>query len=157
MVVLVQTWKPADLGVENAADGRGEHALALRQAVVRGFHPVEMHVDEQPAAGAKAAELLFQQQAVGAQINVFPLQHEAFDQHFDLGIDQRLAAADAHDRCAALGHGRQALLDRQPAVHRVGVFANPAAARAGEVAGVQRLEHQDQRKIFSPASFFRSR
>ena len=47
---------------------------------MRGFHAVEMHVDQQPAARAKAADLLLQQRAVGAKIDVFPLQDEALDQ-----------------------------------------------------------------------------
>ena len=127
--------------------GRGEHARPLDHTVVCGFHAVEMHVDQQPAAGAKGADFLLQQRAVGAKVDVFPPRDEALDQDLDFRVDQRFAAADAHDRRAALGHGGQALLDRQPAVHRVGVFADPPAAGARQVAGVQRFEHQDQRKL----------
>ena len=98
--------------------------------------------------GRKPGELLFQQQAVGAEINVLPPANEAFDERLDFRIDQRLAAADAYDRRAALAGRGQALRERKPLVHRVGVFANPPAAGAGEVAGVQRFEHQNQRKVF---------
>ena len=40
----------------------------------------------------------------------------------------------------------QALVQRQLLLQRVGVFADPPAAGAGQVAGVQRFEHQHQRK-----------
>ena len=49
-------------------------------------------------------------------------------------------------RAQVLCRCHQTLFDGQSAVHRLGVFPDAAAARAGEVAGVQRLEHQDQRK-----------
>ena len=79
------------------------------------------------------------------------------DQLADVRVDQRLAAADADDRRAALVDRGQALLDRQLLLDRRLVLANPAAAGAGQVAGVQRLEHQHQREPLrsAPASSWR--
>ena len=114
---------------------------------MRRFHAVEVYVDQQPAAGTKAVDFLRQERAVGAKVDVFPPHDEALDQHLDFRVDQRLAAADAHDRRPALVGRGQAPLDRQPAVHRVGVLADSSAAGAGEVAGVQRFKHQHQRKL----------
>ena len=74
----------------------------------------------------------------------------------DLGIDHRLAAANADDRSAGLIDRCQALLEAQLLLDGLGVFADAAAAGAGEVAGVQRLQHQHQRKGFAPDSFFRA-
>ena len=70
----------------------------------------------------------------------------------DLRIDHRLAAADRNDRRAAFVHRCQALLDGQHFVDRGLVFADAAAARAGQVAGVQRLEHHHQRKLLRAAT-----
>ena len=67
--------------------------------------------------------------------------NERLDKDFDVRINQRFAAADAYNGRAALVHGGQALVDRKPAGQRVGIFADPAAAGAGQIAGVQRLEH----------------
>ena len=126
--------------------------------VVRRFHAVEMHVHQQPAAGAKAADLLRQQRAVGAEINVFPPQDEALDQHFDFRIDQRLAAADAHDRRPALVDGRQALLDRQPraaSCRRIRGFVR--SRRSERLQACSGSSIKTSGNFFSPAKRLRSR
>src|SRR5205823_2622524 len=40
----------------------------------------------------------------------------------------------------------ETLLDAEPFLDRLAVLANPAATGAGQVAGVQRFEHQHQRE-----------
>ena len=72
------------------------------------------------------------------------------DQLADARVDHRLAAADRDDRGAALVDRVEALLDRELLLDRRLVLADPAAAGAGQVAGVQRLEHQDQREPLGP-------
>ncbi len=80
-----------------------------------------------------------------------PRSRISLRQPADLRIDHRLAAADGDDRRAALVRRRQALLDRHDFVDRGFVLADAAAARAGQVAGVQRLEHHHHRKFLRAA------
>ena len=68
----------------------------------------------------------------------------------NLGINHRLAAADGDDRRAAIVNRRQALFDGEHFVDRGLVFADAAAAGAGEIAGVERFEHHGQRKLLRP-------
>src|SRR6202035_1840525 len=60
-----------------------------------------------------------------------------------LGVDGRLAAADRHRRRAAVVQRLQAGGDRQAVLELAGV-ALGGAAQAVEVAGVERLEHEDE-------------
>src|SRR6185437_10200089 len=66
------------------------------------------------------------------------------DNVFDPLVDERLAAADRHDRRRALETGVDALLDREARAVRL-VLADLPAADAGDVARERRLEHQDER------------
>ncbi len=113
------------------------------------FHAVQMHVQEEAVGRPEAGQLLADEHAVGTQVDVLLALEDLGHQLFDRGIDHRLAAADADDRRAALVDRRQALLDGQLVLDRRGVLANPPAAGAGQVAGVQGLEHQHQRKPLS--------
>ena len=95
-------------------------------------------------------ELLADEHPVGAEEDdLLPLQ-DLGDQLADAGVDHRLAAADRDDRGAALVDGVEAFLDRELLLDRRFVLADPAAAGAGQVAGVQRLEHQDHREPLGP-------
>ncbi len=76
------------------------------------------------------------------RIDVLVALQNARHQFADLRIHHRLAAADGNHRRAALIHRRQALFERHALGDGGFVFANAPAARAGEIAGVQRLQHQ---------------
>ena len=95
--------------------------------------------------GCEEVELLLEQQRVGAEVDVLLARDEPCDDLVDLGMQQRLAAGDAHHRRAALVHGAQALLDRELLLQHVRRVLDLAAAGAGEVAAVERLEHQHER------------
>ena len=71
--------------------------------------------------------------------------HELGDQPVDVGVHERLAAGDAHDRRAALVHRREALLDGQVLLEDLGRVLDLAAAGARQIAAEQRLEHEHQR------------
>jgi len=62
-------------------------------------------------------------------------------------IDHRLAAANRDDRGPALIRSFKAFLNSQDFIDRRLIFANPAAARARQIAGMQRLEHHHHRKF----------
>jgi len=76
------------------------------------------------------------------------------DQPADFGIDHRLATADADDRRAAFIDRIETFLDAQLLLDALGVFTNPSAARARQVAGVKRLEHENQGEALLPGDFF---
>jgi len=124
-----------------------EHAGPLHDPVVRGLHAVQMDVDEQARGGPQPGELLGQEHAVGAEIDVLAAAHDPLDKLLDARVDERLAAADAHHRGAALVDRSQALAEREGAVHGVGVLADPAAPAATQVAGEQRLQHEHQGEL----------
>ena len=146
--MLVQTRKPGGLGGLDALDRFGEHALALNGLVVRWLPCRRGARSRRSGSWAESrSSFLPREHAVGAQVDVLLALENLGHQLFDPWIDHRLAAADAHARRAALVDGRQAFVDRQLVLDGAGVFANPPAAGAGQVAGVQRLEHQHQRKF----------
>ncbi len=55
-------------------------------------------------------------------------------------VNQRFAAADRDHRRIALLRRPEAILQAHHILQRCGVFANPPATGAGQVASVQRLE-----------------
>jgi len=65
---------------------------------------------------------------------------EPLDQLLDVGVDERLSSADRDHRSVALGRGFQAAVQRHDFFQACGVFPDAAAARAAQVAGVERLE-----------------
>jgi len=55
-------------------------------------------------------------------------------------VDERFASADRDHRRVALLRRREAILRAHHVLERRGIFANPPATGACEVASVQRLE-----------------
>ncbi len=78
--------------------------------------------------------------AVRADINDAALLEQTRHQLLNLGIDQRLAAADRHHRRLAFLGCIKAILQAHHVLQAGGVFPNAPAARAGQVTGVQRFE-----------------
>ncbi len=70
-----------------------------------------MDVEEEAAGGPEFVQAFLNEHAVGAEVDVLAALEDAAHQLADLGIDQRLAAADADDRGARFVDGCQALLD----------------------------------------------
>src|SRR5690606_16580790 len=77
--------------------------------------------------------------------------HELGHDLVDLRVHQRLAARDGHHRRAALLDGGDGLLDGHAPLQHVRGMLDLAAARAGEVAGEQRLEFEEQRELLPAA------
>ena len=89
---------------------------------------------------------LAHEHAVGADIDDAALREKSGDEFFDLRIDQRFPAANGdHWRAAFLRRG-QAILEAHHVFEAGGIFADASAAGAGQIAGVQRFELQDQRE-----------
>ena len=88
----------------------------------------------------------FDEHSISAQVDVLAFLEDVTHQLADLRIDHRLAAANAHDWGAAFIDGGKALLDTQFFFNGLGIFSNPAASGAGQIASVQRLEHENEGK-----------
>ena len=93
--------------------------------------------------------LFFEQQRVGAQINIFFARDQAFHDLADLRMHERLAAGNRD-------HGRAAFVDCAETFFRgeiffqdVGRVLNLAASGARQVAAEQRLQHEHQRILFA--------
>ena len=66
-------------------------------------------------------------------------------------MEQRLPTGDRHDRRAALLDGPDGLLDGEALTKDLRRVLDLAAPGAGEVAGEQRLELDDERVLLAPA------
>jgi hypothetical protein len=67
-----------------------------------------------------------------------------------LGVDQRLPAGDRHHRRAALLHRGDRPFHAHPLLEDVRRVLDLPAAQAGQVAGEQRLQLDDQRELLPP-------
>src|SRR6516165_3758183 len=98
-----------------------------------------MNVEEERPAGLEFADLLADEHPISTENDhLFALEYLG-DELTQSRIDHRLSAADRDNRRAALIDGVQALINRQLLLDRRFVFPDPAAPRAGQVAGVKRL------------------
>jgi hypothetical protein len=122
-----------------------KHALLAHRFVVVFLEAVEMHREKQVGRRREQVQLLLQEQRVGAQRDELLARHDAGDDLADLLVDQRLAARNGHHRGAAFVDRIEALLDRHAPIEDGVGIVDLAAARAGEIAPKQRLEHQHQR------------
>ena len=129
----------------DAGDRALEAAFHAHRLVVVLLDAVEMHREEQIGRRLELAELLFQQQRVGAERDELLARHDALDDLADVLVDQRLAARDRDHRRAALVDRVEAFLHRQAPVEDRIRIVDLAAARAGEIAAEQRLQHQHER------------
>ncbi len=109
------------------------------------FLPVNVNGKCQVFAGLEEVQLFFQQQGVGAKINIFLAGHQTFHDLFNLGVHQRFAAGDGHHRRAAFVHCIEAFFRRELLLQHVSRILNFSAARASQVALVEWLQHQNER------------
>ena len=103
--------------------------------------------------GQVIAHFLPHEHAVRADVNDAFLPEQAVHQLFDLRINQRFAAANRDHRRVAFHRHGQAFFQRHHVLEVGGIFADAAAAGAGEIAGVQRFELQDHGKLGRFAQF----
>ena len=111
--------------------------------------PVHVDGEGQILAGLEQVNLLFQQQRIGAEINVFLARDQAFDNLADLRMQQRLAARDRHRRRAAFVHRAEAFLRRELRLQNMSGILDLAASGASQIAAEQRLQHQHQRILLA--------
>ena len=114
---------------------------------MRGAHAVEVHVEEEPRRRLEFVQLLFNEHAVGTQVDVLAALEYFADELADFRIDHRFAAAQADDGSTAFIDGLQAFRHAQLLLDGGLVFANAAATGTRQVTGVQRFEHHYEWKF----------
>src|SRR5215813_9334247 len=109
--------------------------------------PIEMHVEEQPGSRPEFVQALPNEHSIRAQVNVFFALQNLAHKPSQVRINEGLAAADRYYRRAAFIERLKALFDSELFPNRIGVFANAAASRTSEIAGMQGFQHHDKRKF----------
>ena len=98
-------------GGENHHDHRHrEGPVAAHREIVLLLQPVEMNAEGQVFGRLEQVELLFEEQRVGAQVDVLLPLDQALHDRVDLGVHQRLAARNADDRRRTFVNRAQTLL-----------------------------------------------
>jgi hypothetical protein len=111
---------------------------------------VHVHGEREILARFEEIDFFFEQQGVGAEVNIFFAFDEPFDDLFDLRVKKRFAAGDGNHRGAAFIDGVEALLRREIFFEDVGGILNFSAAGAGEIAAEERFKHEHERIMFPP-------
>jgi hypothetical protein len=112
--------------------------------VVLVLQTVKVHRKGQVGAGREEVQLLLQQERVGAEIDEALAGHQGRRDLADLLVNQRLAPRDRDHRRAAVLDRLDALGDRKAPVQDLLRIVDLAAARTGEIAAEQRLQHEHQ-------------
>ena len=144
-VVFVVTRKPRPSAALIPSHRLVVDAVPAHRLVVVLAEPVHVHAEGQVLRGREQVELFLEEDGIRAEIDVLLALHQLGHEPVDLGIHQRLAARDAHHRGTALLDGLDALLHGEVLLEHLGGVLDLAAARAGEVAPEERLEHEDER------------
>src|SRR5579884_3128445 len=111
---------------------------------------VEVDGERQVLARLEQINLLFQQQRIGAEVDVLLALHETGDNLVNLRMQQWLATRNRHRRCAALFESLEALLGRELHFQHVPGILDLSAASTRQIATEQRLQHQDERILLAP-------
>ena len=74
------------------------------------FLPVHMHGKGQVLAGLEKMQFFFEQQGIGAEVDILFPRHEPFHNPGDLRVHQGLAARDGYHWRAAFVHGPEAVV-----------------------------------------------
>src|SRR6185503_5649780 len=120
-------------------------AFEANRQIVMFFLAVKVNAEGQILRRSEKMDLLFQEQRVRTQINVFLAGDEAFDDFPDLRVQQRLATGDRDHRRPAFLYRLKTLFRRELALEDMAGILDLAAAGTSQVAAEQRLQHQDER------------
>jgi hypothetical protein len=138
----------AEAGVDRGADSVERDVVSTFAAdgkIVMLLLAVHVNREAQIFAGLEQVQLLFEQQRVGAEINIFLARDQAFDNFVDFWMHQRFAAGDGDHGGSALIDGFEAIFRGQVGFQDVGRVLNLAASGTSQVAPKQRLQHEHER------------
>jgi hypothetical protein len=93
------------------------------------------------------AHFLAHEHGVCADVNDPLLLEQPFHQRFDMRVNQRFAATDGDHWRVALGRRPEAIFQAHHILQGCGVFTNPPATGAGQVASVQRLKLKNRGEL----------
>ncbi len=96
-------------------------------------------------------DLLGEQQGIRAEDHEFAPGEVAFDDLRHLSMQQRFAASNRDDWCAAFIDRRHAVVVRQTLIENLSRVIDLAATSTGKVTAEQRLQHQDERVALASA------
>ncbi len=125
-----------------------EHPFLGHRFIVPLAQAVDVDGEREVGRGRELLQLLAHQHRVGAEEDVLLLRHQLADDLVDLRVHQRLAAGDGDHRGARFEHGADGLGHRHALLEDSGRVLDLPAALAGEVAGEQRLQLDNQRELF---------
>ena len=145
-MVFVVTRKPAALAALTAVTTVSNVPARPTGRIVAFPQPVDVDDPGEVRRGPEQIELLLHEQTVGAQIDEAAAADELGRDLADLGVQQRLAAGDGDDRGAALHDGVHGGVDRHPLPQQLARILDLATAGAGQIAGEERLELEDERE-----------
>ncbi len=111
---------------------------------------IQVHREREVLARLEQVHLLFQQQRVGAQVHILAARDQPRDDFANLGMQQRFAAGNVHDRSARLFHRAEALFRRHLALQHMRRILHLAATGTGQIAAEQHLQHHHQRVVLAP-------
>ncbi len=123
--------------------------LATHSEVMLFALTVEVNAECQIFAGLEEMDFLFQQQRIGAQVDIFLARDQPFNDLANLGMHQRLAPRDRNHGRATFVHGAKTLFRGKVFFQDVGRILDFSASGASQVAAKQRLEHQHQRILLA--------
>ena len=148
-VVLVVTRKPR---LHRLADGFERDlvpAFLTDRKIVMLLLAIHVDGEGEVLARLEKVQLLFQQQRVGAHVDVLLARHQALDDLLDARMHQRFAAGDGDRGHAALVDRAEALFGRQFALQNMAGILDLPAAGARQIAAIERLQHEHQRVAFA--------
>ena len=140
-------------GFFDASHGEVISTFAAHGEIMFFAAAVEVYAEGEIFAGLEEINFLFQQQRVGAEIDVFLAGDQALDDLGDPGMHERLAAGDGNHGRATLIHSAEAFLGRELFLEDVGGILDLAASGASQVAAKQRLQHEHERILLAPRKF----
>src|SRR5208283_4009784 len=132
-------------GGADSVEGKLVSAFTAHGKIVVLLLSIHVHREAQIFAGFEQVQLFFQQQRVGAEIDIFLAREQAVDNFIDLRMHQRLAAGNRDHRRSTLINRFEAIFQGEIGFQDVGRVLDLAAAGAGQVAAEQRLEHEHKR------------
>src|SRR5437588_1935214 len=128
----------------DGVDGDVVSAFTADGEVVLFALAVEVDRKSQVLTGLEEMDFFFQQQRIGAEIDIFFAGDQAFDDRFDLRVHQGLAAGDGNHGGAAFVDGAETFFGAEIFFEDVGRVLDLAASGAGQVTAEERFQHEDK-------------
>ena len=118
-----------------------------------GFESIHVDAEGEIFGGFKEINFAFEEEGVGAEVDVFFAGDEAIDDFVDLGMDQGFPSRDRDHGGSALIRGVPALLGGESFIEDVIGILDFTATCAGKVTTEEGLKHEDKGITFVATDF----